>query len=42
MSNLDVAIVTVAFYVGMFAVAYCFFRVYDWWYARRKRRRARV
>jgi cbb3-type cytochrome oxidase subunit 3 len=37
--NLDIAIAAASFFVFMVIFAYCFGEVYDWWYARKKRRR---
>ncbi|MGD0996276.1 MAG: hypothetical protein ABR909_12230 [Candidatus Bathyarchaeia archaeon] len=37
MSDIDIIIADVSFFVGMVIFVYCFGEVYDWWYARKKR-----
>jgi hypothetical protein len=36
LSNLDIIIADVSFFVGMIIFVYSFGEVYDWWYARKK------
>jgi hypothetical protein len=37
LTNLDIAVADALFLVGIIIFAYFFGKVYDWWYARKKR-----
>jgi len=37
LTNLDIAAADALFLIGMVVFAYCFGKLYDWWYARKKR-----
>lgn len=41
LSNVDIAIMSVSFFVVPIVVAFGFGLFYDWWYARKKQRRAK-
>ena len=42
LGNVDVVVIEVALFVGAIVVVSVYFLVYDWWYAKRKRRLLRT